>query len=69
MITLRFPAKIALGRLFTTRMPRNIVEDLGERDDFISKCNVNNLRVVLVLTEPHEFQEYAGEADLLKFYR
>jgi len=68
-LTLDGMEQLVPGRLFTTRMPRNIVEDLGERDDFIDKCTVNNLRVVLVLTEPHEFEEYAGEPDLLKFYR
>jgi hypothetical protein len=33
------------GRLFTTRMPRNIVEDPQERKDFIDKCKKNNLKV------------------------
>ena len=34
------------GRLFTTRMPRDIVKDPGERRDFIDKCKLNNLRVI-----------------------
>ena len=33
------------GRLFSTRMPRNIVKDEGERKDFIEKCKKNDLRV------------------------
>ena len=56
------------GRLFTTRMPRNIVEDLNERYDFIEKCNVNDLKVVCVLTESEEFKKYSGMDDLLDFY-
>eukprot|EP00088_Acartia_fossae_P005380 TRINITY_DN12376_c0_g1_i2.p1 TRINITY_DN12376_c0_g1~~TRINITY_DN12376_c0_g1_i2.p1 ORF type:complete len:430 (-),score=138.60 TRINITY_DN12376_c0_g1_i2:255-1499(-) len=57
------------GRLFSTRMPRNIVEDEGERNDFIDKCKVNDLRVILVLTEPEEFKKYSGMDGLLEFYR
>jgi hypothetical protein len=33
------------GRLFTTRMPRNIDHDLGELRDFVEKCRLNNLKV------------------------
>ena len=57
------------GRLFTTRMPRDIVNDLGERQDFIDKCKKNNLKVVFCLTEPHEFEKYSGTGGLLDFYR
>jgi len=57
------------GRLFSTRMPRNIVEDLGERNDFIKKCDVNKLKVVCCLTETHEFKKYSGMDGLLDFYR
>ena len=57
------------GRLFSTRMPRNIVEDLGEREDFIKRCRVNKLRVVFVLTESHEFKKYSGMDGLLEFYK
>ena len=57
------------GRLFSTRMPRNIVEDLGERNDFIKKCQKNKLRVVFVLTEPFEFKKYSGMDGLLDFYK
>jgi len=57
------------GRLFSTRMPRNIVEDEGERRDFIDKCRKNDLRVICVLTEPEEFEKYSGESGLLDFYR
>ena len=57
------------GRLFSTRMPRDIVQDLGERNDFIKKCKVNKLRVVFVLTEPHEFKKYSGMDGLLEFYK
>lgn len=57
------------GRLFSTRMPRNIVEDEGERKDFIEKCRKNDLRVACVLTEPEEFEKYSGDDGLLDFYR
>merc|ERR1719189_2144574 len=57
------------GRLFSTRMPRDIVEDLGERNDFIKKCEKNKLKVVFVLTETHEFKKYSGMDGLLDFYR
>ena len=50
-------------------MPRNIVEDEGERRDFIDKCRKNDLRVICVLTEPEEFEKYSGESGLLDFYR
>jgi len=57
------------GRLFSTRMPRNIVEDETERKDFIEKCRKNDLRVACVLTEPEEFEKYSGDDGLLDFYR
>ena len=57
------------GRLFTTRMPRDIVEDLNERQDFIDKCNQNQLKVICVLTEPEEFKKYSGMDGLLDFYK
>ena len=55
--------------MFSTRMPRDIVEDLGERNDFIRRCEKNKLRVVFVLTETHEFKKYSGMDGLLDFYR
>ena len=57
------------GRLFTTRMPRDIVKDLNERKDFIDKCKINRLKVICVLTEPEEFQKYSGMDNLLDFYK
>ena len=57
------------GRLFTTRMPRKIEEDLNERAEFINKCQKNDLQVVLVLTEAFEFQKYCCTSDwLFNFY-
>ena len=58
-----------VDRLFSTRMPRDIVQDLGERNDFIKRCKINKLRVVFVLTEPHEFKKYSGMDGLLEFYK
>jgi len=57
------------GRLFSTRMPRNIVEDPSERRDFVYKCQINALKVICVLTEPQEFKQYSGMDELLEFYR
>ena len=57
------------GRLFTTRMPRKIEEDINERAEFINKCQKNDLQVVLVLTEAFEFQKYCCTSDwLFNFY-
>lgn len=44
-LTLEGMPQLVPGRLFTTRMPRNIVEDQGERKDFVDKCRKNDLRV------------------------
>ncbi len=68
-LTLHGLEELVPGRLFTTRMPRDIVRDLGERNDFIFKCRANKLKVVCVLTEPEEFKKYSGMDDLREFYR
>ena len=57
------------GRIFTTRMPRDIVNDLQERQDFIDKCRKNHLKVICVLTEEFEFKKYSGMDGLKDFYR
>ena len=44
-LTLDGLPQLVPGRLFTTRMPRNIVEDPSERKDFVEKCKLNDLRV------------------------
>ena len=56
------------GRLFTTRMPRDLIEDPSERKDWLDKVKKNNLKVICVLTEPHEFEKYSGREDLIQFY-
>ena len=58
------------GRLFTTRMPRNLHDpnESGAKD-FIDKVEKNNLKVVFTLTEPDEFVRYAGVDDLMNFYK
>merc|ERR1719348_2650924 len=68
-LTLDGLPQLVPGRLFTTRMPRNIVEDPGDRRDFVYKCKVNQLKVICVLTEPEEFKKYSGMDGLLEFYR
>ena len=56
------------GRIFTTRMPRDLVEDPSERKDWLEKVQKNKLEVICVLTEPHEFEKYSGMDGLLDFY-
>jgi len=62
------------GRLFTTRMPRDLVGPRGGltttqgRNAFLKKCKENELKVICVLTEEKEFKEYSGRDDLPKFY-
>ena len=68
-LTLDGLEQLVPGRLFTTRMPRNIVEDPTERRDFVNKCRANRLKVICVLTEPEEFKKYSGMDGLLDFYR
>ena len=58
------------GRLFTTRMPRDLNDPTQrEAEDFQDKIKKNNLRVVFCLTEPEEFEKYAGVEDLMEFYK
>ena len=68
-LTLDGLEQLVPGRLFSTRMPRDIVEDPGERRDWIHKCKKNKLRVICVLTETEEFKKYSGMDGLLDFYR
>lgn len=56
------------GRLFTTRMPRDLIEDPGERKDWLDKVKENELKVICVLTEAHEFEKYSGDDGLIEFY-
>ena len=58
------------GRLFTTRMPRDLNDaSQDEGADFIKKCKENDLKVVFCLTEPEEFEKYSGVENLLDFYK
>jgi len=68
-LTLDGLPQLVPGRLFSTRMPRNIVKDPNERLDFIKKCRKNDLRCICVLTETEEFEKYSGMEGLLDFYR
>ena len=42
-LTLDGLPQLVPGRLFTTRMPRDIVKDPHKRENFVEKCKVNNL--------------------------
>lgn len=55
------------GRLFTTRMPRNLKEDPYNANAFIAKVRENSLDTVVVLAEHKEYDKYAG-TDLEDFY-
>lgn len=55
------------GRLFTTRMPRDIKTKPEMAEAFRQKVLKNKLHTVMVLTEPAEYQKYAG-SDLEEFY-
>ena len=68
-LTLDGLPQLVPGRLFSTRMPRDIVEDQQERQDFLDKCKANKLKVACVLTEPEEFEKYSGDSKLLEFYQ
>ena len=58
------------GRLFTTRMPRDLNDSTQhEGEDFITKVEKNNLKVVFCLTVTEEFEKYAGVENLMDFYR
>ena len=57
------------GRLFTTRMPRNLNDSKSAADEFIKKCQDHQLKVVFCLTQPDEFVRYAGVDSLLEFYK
>jgi len=35
----------------------------------LDKVKLNDLKVICVLTEPHEFEKYSGEAGLIEFYQ
>ena len=50
-LTLNGVPEVLPGRLFTTRMPRNIKNDPRAADAFKSKVKRNNLSTILVLTE------------------
>eukprot|EP01038_Epipyxis_sp_PR26KG_P004526 gene4526-6391_t len=56
------------GRLFTTRMPRNLDKDEDSADKFQEKVAFYKLNTVLILTETEEYSKYAGQ-DLEEFYR
>ncbi len=60
-------AELIPGRLFTTRMPRNLTRDPGSARRFAAAARDHALHTVLILTETHEYDRYAG-ADLEAFY-
>ena len=52
--------KVLPGRLFTTRMPRNVKTDPASADAFKARVQRYKLNTVLILTETEEYQKYAG---------
>lgn len=67
-LTLEGLPEVLPGRLFSTRMPRDLKTNPKMGPKFIEKVRANNLGVVLILTESKEYEKYAG-ADLEEFYR
>lgn len=55
------------GRLFTTRMPRDIETNPIMAENFRRKVKLYNLRAAMILTEPFEYMKYAG-SNLEAFY-
>jgi len=69
--------ELVSGRLFTTRMPRQLPSTLLatnesvpslSAENFKLKCKFNNLSSVVILTQEEEYMKYAG-GDLEAFYR
>lgn len=67
-LTLRGIPELLPGKLFSTRMPRNQESDPASKTAFAEKVKKNKLAAVVILTEPEEYQEYAG-TDFEAFYR
>ena len=63
-----FPTRIIPGRLFTTRMPRNLDKNPVAAARFAEKARLAQLRLVIVLTERSEYLQYAGTSALVGFY-
>jgi hypothetical protein len=55
------------GRLFTTRMPRDLITHPENAEAFETKVKQYSLHAAMVLTEPQEYHKYAG-SDLETFY-
>lgn len=63
-----FP-EVLPGRLFSTRMPRNLKDPSSKsKQTFSQNAKKFNLKTVFILAESKEFEEYAG-ADLIAFYK
>jgi hypothetical protein len=60
--------ELITGRLFSTRMPRDLTTNPDAKPNFAKRAKDRNLHTVLVLTEPKEYEEYAGQ-DLEAFYK
>ena len=65
-LTLNDMDELLPGRLFTTRMPRNIENPESARK-FQNRAKAVKLHTVLCLTEKSEYSKYAG-GDLEAFY-
>lgn len=66
-LTLKGIEELLPGRLFTTRMPRNLKEQPDNAQAFIAKVREYQLDTVVVLAEHKEYDKYAG-TDLEDFY-
>lgn len=66
-VSMRGLPKLLPGRLFSTRMPRDLADNLDARVEFERKVKLHKLDIVLILTEKEEYDEYA-KVDLEEFY-
>eukprot|EP01035_Chromulina_nebulosa_P004916 gene4916-6681_t len=68
MLDLSKIGELLPGRLFTSRMPRNIATSQDSATKFIEKRLKYDVDTIFILTAKDEYKEYAG-ADLDAFYK
>jgi hypothetical protein len=56
------------GRLFTARISRDLATDTAVAKSFRQRVKLNRLRVVVILTDPSEYEIYPN-SDLEAFYQ
>lgn len=67
-LTLAGAEEVLPGRLFSTRMPRDLDTRPENKEVFIRQCKKYNVSTVVILAEEKEYQIYA-HANLEEFYK